>query len=216
MQKVILHPDRTIDKYARRGDDVARTGRSGATRSPLSSIGKYAVAPSAPAALDEIDLRILLLLSKDARLSQRALAREMGMSAPAVGERIARLERQGVITGYAARLDWSALGYPTTVYLTVVAVLDFEQSLIMQALADIPEVEEIMLVTGDVDLLVRVRVRDYTHLRTLLLNQVWQIEGIQRTETSMTIAEMPPPDTAVRLLTAMVDDVRSGADGPVS
>lgn len=182
---------------------------------PLSSIGQYAVVPSAPAALDEIDLRLLRLLSEDARLSQRALARELGMSAPAIGERVARLERQGVITGYSARLNWSAIGYPTTVYLTVVAVLDYEQGLIMTALAEIPEVEEIMLVTGDIDLLVRVRVRDYTHLRDLLLNRVWQIEGIQRTETSMTIAEMPPTNTAVRLLAAMTE-VQASADQSAS
>jgi len=76
--------------------------------------------------------------------------------------RIARLERRGVITGYPARLDRSALGYPTTVWLMVVAVLDYERGLIMQPLAEIAEVEEIMLVPGDADLLVLVR--DYTHL----------------------------------------------------
>jgi len=90
--------------------------------------------------------------------------------------RIVRLERRGVITGYPARLDRSALGYPTTVGLMVVAVLDYERGLIMQPLAEIAEVEEIMLVPGDADLRVRVRVRvrvlglglglvrDYTHL----------------------------------------------------
>lgn len=186
-------------------------GRS-ASSTPLSSIGAYAATPSAPVTLDDIDLRLLRLLSEDARLSQRALARELGMSAPAVGDRVARLERQGVITGYSARLNWSAIGYPTTVYLTVVAVPDYEQGLIMKALAGIAEVEEIMLVTGDIDLLVRVRVRDYPHLRDLLLNRVWRIEGIQRTETSMTLAEMPPTNTAVRLLAAMADTPRAGAD----
>lgn len=180
--------------------------------SPLRSIAEHAVVPSPPAALDEIDLRLLRLLSEDARLSQRALARELGMSAPAVGERIARLERQDVITGYSARLNWSAIGYPTTVYLTVVAVHDYEQGLIMKALAEIAEVEKIMLVTGDIDMLVRVRVRDYPHLRDLLINRIWHIEGIQRTETSMTLAEMPPTNTAVRLLTALAEMPRAGAD----
>jgi DNA-binding Lrp family transcriptional regulator len=177
----------------------------GRSRSPLNSIGEHAAVPSAPVALDDVDLRLLRLLSEDARLSQRALARELRMSAPAVGERVARLERQGVITGYGARLNWSAIGYPTTVYLSVVAVLDYEQGLIMKALAELPEVEEIMLVTGDIDLLVRLRVSDYTHLRDLLINRIWHIEGIQRTETSMTLAEMPPTNTAVRLLTALAD-----------
>lgn len=191
---------------------AAASRARGSSSSPLSSIGDYAAVPSPPVVLDEVDLRLLRLLSEDARLSQRALARELGMSAPAVGERVARLERQGVIAGYSARLNWSAIGYPTTVYLTVVAVLDYQQGLIMKALAEIVEVEEIMLVTGDIDLLVRVRVRDYPHLRDLLINRIWHIEGIQRTETSMTLAEMPPRNTAVRLLTAMAETSRAGAD----
>src|SRR3954453_20458750 len=80
-----------------------------------------ALAKSATAPLDEVDRRILVLLSEDCRRSQRALARELGMSAPAVGERIGRLERLGVIRGYGIQVDWSAAGYPTTVYLSITA-----------------------------------------------------------------------------------------------
>ncbi|HEX3786416.1 MAG TPA: Lrp/AsnC family transcriptional regulator [Pseudonocardiaceae bacterium] len=171
---------------------------------PLGSIGGYAAVPSEPAALDTIDLRLLLLLSENARISQRSLARELGMSAPAVADRLARLDRQGVIQGYGVRLNWSALGYPTIVYLTVTAVQGHEQGTIMERLAALPEVEEVMLVTGNFDMLVRVRVRDHTHLRDLLINNVWQIEGIQRTETSLSIAEMKPKNTARELLADML------------
>jgi Lrp/AsnC family leucine-responsive transcriptional regulator len=171
---------------------------------PLGSIGDLAAVPSEPVALDTIDLRLLLLLSDDARISQRSLARELGMSAPAVADRLARLHRQGVIAGYGVRLNWSALGYPTIVYLTVTAVQGYEQGMIMSRLAALPEVEEVMLVTGDFDMLVRVRVRDHTHLRDLLINSVWQIEGIQRTETSLSIAEMKPKNSASELLADML------------
>jgi Lrp/AsnC family transcriptional regulator for asnA, asnC and gidA len=171
---------------------------------PLGSIGGYAAVPSEPAALDVTDLRLLKLLSDDARTSQRSLARELGMSAPAVADRLARLHRQGVITGYGARLDWSALGYPTIVHLTVTAMQGYEQGTIMERLAALPEVEEVLLVTGDIDMLVRVRVRDHTHLRDLLINGIWQIEGIQRTETSLTIAESRPKNTASELLSDMI------------
>jgi DNA-binding Lrp family transcriptional regulator len=68
----------------------------------------------------------------------------------------------------------------------------------MTAIAALPEVEEVMLVTGSVDLLVRTRIRD------LLINGVWQIEGIQRTETSLSIAEMKPKNTAADLITEMI------------
>lgn len=180
---------------------------------PLGSIGDLAAVPSEPVALDTIDLRLLLLLSDDARISQRSLARELGMSAPAVADRLARLHRRGVIAGYGVRLNWSALGYPTIVYLTVTAVQGYEQGRIMSRLAALPEVEEVMLVTGDFDMLVRVRVRDHTHLRDLLINGVWQIEGIQRTETSLSIAEMKPKNSASELLADMIARETGVPDG---
>lgn len=179
---------------------------------PLGSIGGYAAVPSDRVPLDSVDLKLLLLLSGDARISQRSLARELGMSPPAVADRLARLHRQGVITGYGVRLDWSALGYPTIVYLTVTAVQGYEQGTIMARLAALPEVEEVMLVTGAFDMLVRVRVRDHTHLRDLLINSVWQIEGIQRTETSLTIAEMKPKNTASELLADMIARETAGGE----
>jgi Lrp/AsnC family transcriptional regulator for asnA, asnC and gidA len=62
-------------------------------------------------------------------------------------------------------------------------------------------------------MLVRVRVRDHTHLRDLLINGVWQIEGIQRTETSLSIAEMKPKNTASELLADMIARQTGGTDG---
>lgn len=179
---------------------------------PLSSISEHTRAPSPAAALDAVDVRLLMLLAVDGRSSQRSLARELGMSPPAVADRLARLERHGVIQGYAVRVDWSALGYPTIVYLTVTAMHGFGQGPIMQQLAGLREVEEVMLVTGGIDLLVRVRVRDHTHLRDLLINHVWRIEGIQRTETSLTIAEMEPKNATRDLLSDLLDRL----EGPLT
>jgi Lrp/AsnC family leucine-responsive transcriptional regulator len=188
---------------------MAATGRRGAanaTAMPLRSIRDHAAARSLPVPLDAIDLRLLLLLTRDARLSQRSLARELGMSAPAIAERLARLERQGVITGYGVRIDWGALGYQTTVYLTITAMQGYQQGEIMEELAAIAEVDEVRLMTGAFDMLVRVRVRDDSHLRDLLMDRIWQIEGIQRTETSISIAEMRPKNTAEELLSARLGD----------
>jgi Lrp/AsnC family transcriptional regulator for asnA, asnC and gidA len=175
------------------------------TGTPLRTIRDHAATPAAPVTLDSVDLRLLRLLSRDARLSQRSLARELNMSAPAIAERIARLERQQVITGYGVRIDWAALGYQTTVYLTITAVPGYQLGVVMEELAGIAEIDEVLLVTGAFDMLVRLRARDERHLRDLLLNRIWQIEGIQRTETSITIAQMKPKNTAEELLTAMID-----------
>ncbi|MGI8524133.1 MAG: Lrp/AsnC family transcriptional regulator [Nocardioides sp.] len=177
----------------------------GSPNAPLATISAHTRAPSPTAAVDAVDVRLLMLLAADGRISQRSLARELGMSPPAVADRLARLERQGVIQGYGVRLDWSALGYPTIVFLTVTAMNGYAQGPIMEQLAALREVEEVMLVTGGIDLLVRVRVRDHTHLRDLLINQVWRIDGIQRTETSLTIAEMEPKNAAHDLLSDLLE-----------
>lgn len=177
-------------------------------KASLRTVSQYVAAPGPAVPLDEIDLGILRLLSEDARLSQRRLARELGMSAPAVAERIARLERRSVITGYAVRLNWAAIGYPTTVYITVIANLEHEMGAVMRDLMTIPEVEDVQLVTGNVDMVLRARVRDHTHLSELLRERIWQIEGIDRTNTALSVAELPPKNAAAEILAAMSASVR--------
>lgn len=171
---------------------------------PLSGLAEVMAKPSPPVRLDAIDLRLLRLLVADARISQRALAREMHMSPPAIGERIARLERSGVVRGYTVDIDWGALGFATQVYLAVTANTD--RASILTALHEIPEVEDLAVVTGSMDLLARVRVRDHAHLRQLLFERIWRIDGVERTETFLSLAEMPAKDYAGGLLAAMDDD----------
>ncbi|WP_404291816.1 Lrp/AsnC ligand binding domain-containing protein [Glutamicibacter arilaitensis] len=70
----------------------------------------------------------------------------------------------------------------------------------MAQLWAIPEVQDVNLVTGNLDLLVRLRVRDNNHLRSLLMDNIWQIPGTQGTSTMMTVAEMPAKPFAQDLL----------------
>ncbi len=173
-------------------------------RSPLAAIADVVSTPAPPAALDATDLRLLELLVQDARTSQRGLARELQMSPPAVGDRIARLERLGVIRGYRADIDWAALGFPMQVFLSVIAATD--QASIIRALHAIPEVEEVSVVTGSIDLLARLRVRDQAHLRAILLEGIWQIPGVSRTETLLSLAETPRKDFVHGLIAELRDE----------
>ncbi|GII30085.1 Lrp/AsnC family transcriptional regulator [Planotetraspora mira] len=176
-----------------------RVAAPNASTAPLRDLTDVPV-QSPPVPLDDVDRQILVLLSKDSRRSQRALARELGMSAPAVGERIARLERLGVIRGYGVRLDWSAAGFPMTVYLTITAVQGYQQRELVAKLALIPELEGLDIVTGAIDMLARLRVRDHLHLRQLLMDHIWQIEGVQRTETMLSLVEIAPKNLVAELL----------------
>lgn len=157
-------------------------------------------AQSAAVPLDDIDRQILVLLSEDSRRSQRALARELGMSAPAVRGRVERLERLGVIRGYGVQVDWGAAGYPMTVYLTIRAVQGYQQREIVDQIAQMPEVEWLAIVTGGIDMLARLRIHDQAHLRQVLVDQLWKIEGVQRTEISLAIVEIGPKNLVAELL----------------
>lgn len=170
---------------------------------PLAGLMALTSSPTPTVPLDDVDLALLRLLAKDARASQRSLARELGRSAPAVGERIARLERAGVIRGYSVVLDWAALGYPIVVYLAITAVQGSDLAPVMTSVSQLPEVEEVTIVTGELDLLARLRIRDHTHLRSVLLEKVWQIGGVQRTETYLSIADGPSKDFLSELLVSM-------------
>lgn len=159
-------------------------------RSPMSNMTREVEKPRPVVELDEIDRKLLFLLTDDPRASQRQLAREVGMSPPAVGERIARLERQRVIRGYTTVVDWSALGYAGLVYIPMTLATDAVLSEILTELRAIPELTELVVVTGSFDMIARFRIRDHAHLQVLLLDRIWPIRGLQRIETFLSLGEV--------------------------
>ena len=167
----------------------AETAPPASAPGPLAELGTAVGTPLPPVPLDGVDRRLLALLAADARVSQRKLGRELSMSAPAVGVRLARLERAGVIRNYTVDIDWPAAGYPLLAYLAITATANLGG--VLRACHAIPEVEDVAVVAGSMDLLARVRLRDHAHLRTLMFEQVWKIPGVQRTETFLGLAEMP-------------------------
>jgi Lrp/AsnC family transcriptional regulator, leucine-responsive regulatory protein len=151
-------------------------------------------------ALDAIDRRLLTLLSVDARTSLRSLGMAVGLSGPAVADRISRLTERGVIRGFSVNIDWACLGLPTLTHISLLADKTSDIERVMSALRDVVQVEEISIVTGSTDLLVRARVADLADLRRLLIEQIWPIEGVHRVETALSVETERPSDFAARLL----------------
>ena len=175
---------------------------------PLAKLTEVSTPPTPRAEVDELDLALLRALAVDARRSQRALARAIEMSPPAVADRLARLERNGAIRGYRVDIDWAALGFPVVVYLAVTAGPGMDLSEIIEAIRAIPEAQDMSVVTGGLDLLVRLRVRDHAHLRELLLTKIFQINGVQRTETFLSLADVEPGNFAAAMLDVLIDSKR--------
>ncbi|PWJ52750.1 transcriptional regulator, AsnC family [Quadrisphaera granulorum] len=153
-----------------------------------------------PVPLDDIDRELVRRLAADPRASQRQLAREINMSGPAVGERIARLERSGVIRGYTVSVDWAALGFPVLVHIPMIVAPGADLTQILTDLHDIPELDELIAVTGTYDLIARFRLRDHAHLQQLLLEDLWPIDGLQRIETFLSLGEVTSTSLLDRLL----------------
>ena len=158
--------------------------------------------------LDSLDGRIILALDKDPEASALALSRTLGVARNTVHARLARLERSGAIRGYRVDIDWAALGFPVVVYLAVTAGPGMDLSEIIRAIRAIPEAEDMSVVTGGLDLLVRLRVRDHAHLRELLLSKIFQINGVQRTETFLSLADVEPDNFAAGMLDVMIGQKR--------
>jgi Lrp/AsnC family leucine-responsive transcriptional regulator len=119
------------------------------------------------APLDEVNRRLLAELQADARLSLAELGRRAGMSAPAVGERLARLEAAGVIRGYHLDLDPRALGYSLSAIVRVRPSAR-ELGTVAEVARRAAEVVECHRVTGEDCFYIKVHVRDVEHLEQLI------------------------------------------------
>ena len=117
--------------------------------------------------LDEINLRLLAELQRDGRIGFAELGRRVGMSAPAVAERVSRLERAGVITGYRAELDPGALGFPVSAIVRIRPSPGRLQR-VREVAADSPEVAECYRITGDDCYLMRLHLRSIDDLEEIL------------------------------------------------
>jgi len=120
--------------------------------------------------LDRIDRKILDVLQKDGRIAVTDLATQVGLSPTPCTERIRRLEREGVIPGYYARVDPHALGFTLLVFVQI--KLSHKSGSIFESvkkeLRCIPEVMECHLVSGDFDYLIKARISKMDEYRQLL------------------------------------------------
>jgi Lrp/AsnC family leucine-responsive transcriptional regulator len=119
------------------------------------------------ALLDPTNLRLLAELQGDARLSQAELGRRVGLSAPAVAERLARLEREEVITGYRAEVSPRALGY---VFGAVLRIRPAPRQIpkVAEVARTTPEVVECHRVTGEDCFWMKLHVRTVEHLEEVI------------------------------------------------
>ncbi len=137
--------------------------------------------------LDTIDYHILGLLQANCRLPWGKIGEEVGLSAPAVIERVKKLEESRVITGYRAIVDARALGMDITAFIGVITEHPASIGAVEAQVDALPDILECHHVTGTYTLLLKVKTRNTATLEELI-RRIRSIEGVSRTETQVVLS----------------------------
>ncbi len=137
--------------------------------------------------LDAIDLRILGLLQDNCKQSLATLGEQVQLSAPAVMERVHKLEQANVIRGYSAVLDARALGMDVAAFIGVSLSHPQYIERFLGELKGVPDVLESHHVTGEHTLMLKVKTRNTAELERLI-DGIRRVEGVTRTETNVVLS----------------------------
>jgi Lrp/AsnC family leucine-responsive transcriptional regulator len=144
--------------------------------------------------IDAMDQRILQALQANGRATYDELAQAVGLSASAVLRRVKRLEEAGVIAGYVALVDPGRVGLPLTAYISVrLAKTSASRNPIDEFAAAVqtwPEVVECAALTGEMDYLLRVLVRDMAHHSRFIMDQLLRHPSVMDCKTSFQLRRL--------------------------
>ena len=137
--------------------------------------------------VDGVDRALIEALRANGRATYAELARLVGLSAPAVHERVGKLEAAGVITGYHASVDPTALGLGVSALVGVLQGDRSDPDRIAEALVALPEIEDCWFVAGEETFVVKVRVPDVAALEHTI-SALNRIRGVARTRTTVVLS----------------------------
>jgi len=137
--------------------------------------------------LDELDLRLLAELQRNARSTFADLGSAVGLGSSAVHDRVKRLEQRGFVKGYAARLDGRRLGIELIAFVSVFTNPDVRYDAFTRVVAALPEIAEIHSVAGEESFVLKVLTRSTAHLDDFL-SRLKAIAGIARTKTTVVLS----------------------------
>jgi Lrp/AsnC family transcriptional regulator, leucine-responsive regulatory protein len=145
---------------------------------------------------DELDRKLLALLARDARLSKREIRLELGSATPrTIRTRMRRLEAEGVILGYAARIDERALGARVVAFVSVgFRPLHRDATAALQrVLRESPEIRESYVIAGSGDLLLKVSTDSVDSLYRIVLGRLANCDGVHSLRSTLVVGEVVAP-----------------------
>ena len=153
--------------------------------------------------LDSDDVKVLKIIQENCRLVAREISSLTGIRVTTVFAKLKRMERLGIVSGYHAILDGSKLNVNTTAFVFVSFAYksedkDLSQRKVAKKIAEFPEVQEVHIISGEWDILAKVKAKDVDSVGKFVVDKLRLIGGIERTLTSF-VFESEKESTAIPL-----------------
>lgn len=139
--------------------------------------------------IDNTDLRILEILRDDAKKPYTEVARKVNVSQGTVHVRMGKLEEAGIVEKTTLKLNYARLGYDITAFIGIFLEKSALYDKVVAKLKEIQEITSIHYTTGNYSMFVKIHCRDTNHLKAVLHDKMQQVDGIERTETMISLEE---------------------------
>jgi len=138
---------------------------------------------------DNIDLKILELLTTDAKRPYTEVAKKVNVSPGTVHVRMNKMEEAGVLDKTTLRINYNKLGFDITAFIGIYLEKSALYEQVLAKLKSIPEIVNIHYTTGNYSMFIKIHCRDTNHLKEVLHDKMQQVDGIERTETMISLEE---------------------------
>ncbi|UII23491.1 Lrp/AsnC ligand binding domain-containing protein [Fulvivirga ligni] len=139
--------------------------------------------------IDNVDLKILEILLKNAKKPYTEVAKQVFVSGGTVHVRMKKLEDMGVVEGTTLKIDYTKLGYDITAFIGIFLSKSELYDQVISELKQIPEIVNVHYTTGNYSMFAKIHCKDTQHLKDVLHDKIQRVEGIIRTDTMISLEE---------------------------
>jgi len=139
--------------------------------------------------VDNVDLNILEILRDDAKKPFTEVAKKVHVSQGTVHVRMNKMEEAGIVEKTTVKINYAKLGFDITAFIGIYLEKSALYDKVVARLKEIPEITSIHYTTGNYSMFVKIHCRDTNHLKEVLHDKMQQVDGIERTETMISLEE---------------------------
>jgi Lrp/AsnC family transcriptional regulator for asnA, asnC and gidA len=139
--------------------------------------------------VDNVDLRILEILRENAKKPFTEVAKKVHVSQGTVHVRMNKMEEAGIVEKTTVKINYAKLGFDITAFIGIFLEKSALYDKVVGRLKEVPEITSIHYTTGNYSMFVKIHCRDTNHLKEVLHDKMQQVEGIERTETMISLEE---------------------------